>query len=80
MNLSDEDLRTFRLNEFLFKDQGKFSSTASSSGSVSHSGSIKKNQRKKLFTEERLTELEELSHKEIDMKQLQENLSLLQEI
>ena len=59
MNLSNDELRTMRLNQFLnLKDQNKnTSSSTASSNSISHSNSLKKKQRKKLFTEERLSEI-----------------------
>ena len=59
MNLSNDELRKVRLNDFMnLKDQNKnTSSSTASSNSISHSNSMKKKQRKKLFTEERLSEV-----------------------
>lgn len=84
LELSEEELRTLRLNEYFkpsesFLQSSNAQTAASSSVSVtsnSHSNSMKKKERKKFFTGEALEE----EKAAVDCKVLKENLDFFKEI
>lgn len=87
LELSEDELRNLRLNEY-FKpkesllgnhNQSANTSTSTSVASNSHSNSMKKKERKKFFTQES-TENENSKNQTLDEKELKDNLGFLKDL